>query len=177
MQISPKILSLFKPIKLAIFDVDGVFTDGKIYYTSMGQESKAFHTQDGAAIKMLLSTGIQVALITGRHSAMVARRGEELEIPYIYQGIAQKSRALEELASQSGVSPQFMSHTGDDMADLTLFKRVGLRLSVPGAHPEVLARADYVTQTSPGLGAVREICHLIMLAQETWAGVSEHYEQ
>lgn len=177
MQPSKQILNLFQTIQLALFDVDGVFTDGRITYTDSGQESKTFHTQDGAAIKMLQSTGVQVAIITGRKSEMVSRRTAELGIHHVYQGISDKNTALEDLHNRLGIAPKFMSHTGDDIADLVLFNKVGLKISVPGAHPEVLSQADYVTQASPGLGAVREICHTIMLAQGSWGKVLQSYTE
>jgi len=175
--ISPKLREQFSAIKLAIFDVDGVLTDGRIYYSDTGQESKAFHTQDGAALKMLQSTGVQVALITGRESKMVARRAKELNISYVYQGVADKADALQQLEKQSGINRCLMSHTGDDLADLVLFRDVSMSISVPGAHPHMQEAADYVTTTKPGMGAVREICHLIMICQETWSGALERYKE
>jgi len=176
-KLSDRVHKQFSTIKLAIFDVDGVLTNGKIYYSDTGRESKAFHTQDGAAIKMLQSTGVHVALITGRTSEMVTRRAKELDISYVYQGVEDKRTALRDLEQCSGISQHLMSHTGDDLADLVLFQKVGMSISVPGAHPVVQEAADYVTTSLPGMGAVREICQLVMMCQDTWRGVLERYTE
>ncbi len=176
LHIAEKTQFLFKSVKLAVFDVDGVLTDGKIYYTDSGIESKAFNTQDGAAIKMLQSTGVQVALITGRRSEMVTRRAQDLDISHVYQGVSDKRTALKELEQNSGVGQHLMSHTGDDLNDLILFEHVGLSISVPGAHPVVQEAADYVTTSMPGMGAVREVCQLLMICQGTWDEVLKRYK-
>lgn len=155
-------------VELLILDVDGVLTDGKLYYSSSGVEAKAFHAQDGAAIKMLQGGGVPVALISGRASAAVARRAAELDIAHVYENASDKSAALNDLCAAADVAPARMAHAGDDVADLQLFDRVGFRLSVPGAHPEVAARAQYVTRAAAGAGAVREICHLVLMAKGRW---------
>ncbi len=117
---------------------------------------------------MLQAAGIPVAIITGRASEATARRAWELGIAYAYQGVEDKTVALSALCGESGISADRMAHAGDDIPDLPLFDRVGMRLSVPHAHPEVAARADYVTAASAGAGAVREICHLILIAKGLW---------
>lgn len=155
-------------IKLAIFDIDGVLTDGRLYYGSGGVETKAFHAQDGAALKMCMGVGLPVAVITGRKSEAATRRMEELGVTHFFDGAAHKEQALEELILTLKVEPDAMSHAGDDIPDLVLFDRVGVRFSVPDAHPEVIARADYVTTARAGHGAVREICTLILKAQNLW---------
>ena len=170
------ILDKARPIQLVIFDVDGVLTDGRLYYSENGEELKAFSTQDGAAIKMLSATGVIIAIITGRKSKLVRRRASELGIVHLYQGAADKAKAVDELTRKTGIDQQRMAHVGDDLPDLVLFKRVGMAFSVPGAHPVVAARADYVTQAAPGLGAVREVCHLIMVAQQTWAAALSRFD-
>lgn len=162
------VLAAAKHVELLILDVDGVLTDGKLYYSDEGVETKAFHVQDGAAIKMLIGAGIPVAVVTGRTSDVVTRRASELGITHLYQGAVDKGAALDALCIATGIAAQRMAHAGDDIPDLALFDRVGFRLSVPGAHPEVTARAHYVTQTAPGAGAVREMCHLIMIAKDRW---------
>ena len=176
MNYSAAVLAKARTIRLLILDVDGVLTDGRLYYTDTGAEMKAFSTQDGAAIKMLMDTGVKVAIITGRESTIVARRAAELGIDHVHQRAADKALALAELATASGVSPDNMAHAGDDLPDLTLFNRVALALSVPGAHPIVTARADYVTQALPGAGAVREICQLLMVAHDTWSAALARYD-
>ncbi len=163
-------------VKLVIFDVDGVLTDGSITYTSDGSEIKSFNVQDGAALKMLMNSGVQCAIITGRSSPMVTRRANELGISHLYQGVDDKSIALEQLCKACNITPHDMAHMGDDIPDLILFNRVGFAISVPSSHPAVAARADYVSEAMPGRGAVREVCHLIMTAQETWQQQLAVYE-
>ncbi len=178
----PSALDLARGVDLLILDVDGVMTDGRLYYEDSGGLSdhapsrprtggsgmKAFYAQDGAAIKMLQAAGIPVAIITGRRSEATARRASELGVAYAYQGFEDKAVALDALCGASGITAERMAHAGDDIPDLALFARVGMRLSVPEAHPEVAARADYVTTTAAGAGAVREICHLILIARGRW---------
>jgi 3-deoxy-D-manno-octulosonate 8-phosphate phosphatase (KDO 8-P phosphatase) len=170
------ILDKARAVRMLILDVDGVLTDGKLYYTESGQESKAFSTQDGAAIKMLAETGVGVAIITGRQSSIVARRAAELGVQHVYQGAADKARALEDLVTRTGIDRPHIAHVGDDLPDLPLFNRVGVKFTVPGAHPEVVERADYVTVAPAGIGAVREVCHLLMVAHETWAAALARYD-
>ncbi len=170
------ILDKARAVRLLILDVDGVLTDGRLYYADDGEESKSFSTQDGAAIKMLGDTGLLIAIITGRHSKLVARRAAELGIQHVYQDAADKARALDDLIHHTGIDRPHIAHVGDDLGDLPLFNRVGLKLSVPSAHPEIIERADYVTQAPAGLGAVREVCHLLMIAQQTWAAALGRYD-
>ena len=117
---------------------------------------------------MLQAAGIPVAVISGRASEATARRARELGIAHVYQGVEDKTAALRTLCAASGIAAARMAHAGDDIPDLPLFDRVGMRLSVADAHPEVAARADYVTRAAGGAGAVREICHLILLAKGLW---------
>jgi 3-deoxy-D-manno-octulosonate 8-phosphate phosphatase (KDO 8-P phosphatase) len=170
------LLKQARQTQLLILDVDGVLTDGRLYYSEDGSELKGFSTQDGAALKLLMGSGVQTAIITGRSSALVARRAEELGISHYYHGSEEKQKALEQLADASGIAPDFMAHMGDDLPDLVLFNRVGLRFSVPGAHPVVLERADYTTTAQPGSGAVREVCQLLMTAQGTWDTALARYD-
>ena len=155
-------------VELLTLDVDGVLTDGLLYYSSNGVETKAFHAQDGAAIKMLQGAGVPVALISGRESEAVTRRAAELGIAHVYQGADDKGVALNDLCAAADVAPTRMAHMGDDVGDLPLFDRVGFRIAVPGAHPEVAARAHHVTKARPGAGAVREACQLILVAKGRW---------
>ncbi len=170
------ILDRARAIRLLILDVDGVLTDGRLYYSESGEELKAFSTQDGAAIKMLGDAGVIVAIVTGRQSRLVERRATELGVQHLYQGAADKARALEHLTGKTGIDRAQTAHVGDDLPDLPLFNRVALTFSVPLAHPEVIARADYVTQAPAGRGAVREVCQLIMVAQRTWATALGRYD-
>lgn len=168
MSFPPRALDLASKIRLLVLDVDGVLTDGRLYYGADGAESKAFATQDGAAIKMLLVTGVEVAIVTGRRSEIVARRAAELGIQHVHQGADDKASVLAQLTSATGITGSEAAHVGDDLPDLALFNRVAMKVSVPGAHPVVLERADFVTSALPGAGAVREVCQLIMQARGTW---------
>ena len=162
------VLARAADLRLLILDVDGVLTDGRLYYGADGSEYKAFHARDGSAMKGLMASGVPIAIITGRRSAAVERRAAELGVPHVFTGAEDKAAALALLAERSGIDPAHMAHAGDDLADLALFARTRLAFAVPDAHPEVLARADYITTAAGGAGAVREICDLIRLAQGTW---------
>lgn len=155
-----------KDIRLLGLDVDGIMTDGRLYYGPVGTELKAFHVHDGGAMKMLLATGVSIAFISGRHSEAVDRRAAELGVPHVYTGVDDKVATLAKLSKATGIECRHMAYAGDDLPDLPVFDRVGLSLSVPNANPAVIARADYVTATPGGLGAVREICDLIIAARE-----------
>lgn len=155
-------------VQLLILDVDGVLTDGRLYYGPDGAEFKAFHAQDGSAVKRLLAAGIGVAIISGRRSESVQRRAAELGIAHLYAGVDDKAVALGTLCRAAGIDADNMAHVGDDIADLPLFERVGMAFAVPDAHPAVLAQADHVTHAAGGRGAVREICDLLLTAHAKW---------
>lgn len=155
-------------IELVAFDVDGVLTDGKLYYADDGRELKAFHVQDGAALKLLLSQGIIVAIITGRSSSIVKRRADELGIDHVYQGVSDKAAALATVSAKVGVSLAQAAYVGDDLPDLGVFATAGMAISVPNAHPAAAAAADYVTLTPGGAGAAREIAQLFLEARGEW---------
>lgn len=154
-----------RAVKLLCLDVDGVLTDGKLYYGSSGEELKAFYTQDGSALKRLQSSGVVLAIISGRTSPMVKRRAAELGITHLYEGYDDKLPALHDLATTTGIALEHMAHAGDDVPDIALFDQVGLGLSVADAHPAVREHADYVADLPGGKGAVRELAELIMTAQ------------
>ncbi len=155
-------------LALVSFDVDGVLTDGKLYYADDGREIKAFNVQDGAALKLLKQHGISIAILTGRQSDMVARRAAELGIEHLYQGLDDKRAALEELLAKLDLTPQQAAHVGDDLPDMTLFDLVGLAISVPNGHPSIKRRAHLVTSTSGGQGVARELAELILRARNDW---------
>jgi len=155
-------------IELLCLDVDGVLTDGRLTYHSDGSESKAFHTQDGHALKTLAASGVQLAIISGRRSPMVERRAAELGIQQLYQGFEDKTVAFGELVAASSTAADRIAHIGDDLPDLALFDLVGCSMSVADAHPLVRQRADLVSDLPGGHGAVRELCEQIMNAQGTW---------
>ena len=161
-------LSRAREIKLISFDVDGVLTDGLLYYSDDGRETKAFNVQDGAALKLLLEHGIEVALLTGRSSPMVTKRAEELGIKHLRQGLADKRPALRELALDLALEQKEICHVGDDLPDLDLFAEVGFAVSVPNGHPVVRERAHFVTATTGGSGVAREVAELVLRAKDLW---------
>ncbi|MFB9885753.1 3-deoxy-manno-octulosonate-8-phosphatase KdsC [Balneatrix alpica] len=153
-------------IKLLIMDVDGVLTDGSLYFTDEGHELKAFNSLDGHGIKMLHQAGIATAIITGRRSALVAKRAKDLGIPHLFQAREDKLNALEELLEDLQISLDEIAYIGDDWPDLPIICRVGLGVTVPNAAPALLEHAHCCTQRQGGRGAVRELCELILAAQD-----------
>ena len=152
-------------IRLAAFDIDGVFTDGRFYLSDDGVELKAFHTQDGFGIRQLLDAGIEVAVISGRRSAAVERRMQELGVRHIVQGCKDKVAALDQLASQLGLKAGECTYVGDDVPDLPLLGHVGYSIAVANAVQPVRDACDYTTRARGGFGAVREVCELILTAR------------
>lgn len=148
-----------------IFDVDGVLTDGMLYYSERGEELKAFNIQDGQGIKMLRQCGVEVALITGRTSRAVELRAANLGIAHLFQGVEDKRVAYAALLQQLGLAPEQSGCMGDDLPDLPLFTRCGFAATVPVAPEALASRAHYVTRATGGHGAVREVCELILRAQ------------
>ncbi len=151
-------------IRLALFDVDGVFTDGRLYYSADGGETKTFHTHDGHGIKLLLASGINVGIISGRTSPAVARRMRELGIEHVHQGVSDKLAVLRELLERTGTAPAATAFVGDDLPDIPVLQRVGLAVAVADAHPAILPAVHYTTRKPGGFGAVREVCDLIVAA-------------
>ncbi|AMN46127.1 3-deoxy-D-manno-octulosonate 8-phosphate phosphatase [Steroidobacter denitrificans] len=154
-----------RDIRLLVLDVDGVLTDGRLYFSARGEEMKSFHVRDGAGIVALLRAGIHVAVISGRHSEAVARRMSELGVMHVRQGIQDKGGALQELLGILNVTPQALACIGDDVPDLPLFAAAHLAVGVADAHPAVAAQAHYITRARGGEGAVREVCDLIIDAR------------
>jgi len=152
-------------LKLMIFDIDGVMTDGTLYYSERGEELKAFNVQDGLGIKMLKQCGVDVALITGRRSRAVELRAANLDIAHLYQGAEDKRAAYAALLEKLGISPEQCGCMGDDLPDLALITRCGFAATVPAAPEAVRSRAHYVTHVRGGHGAVREVCEFILRAQ------------
>jgi len=154
-----------KAIKLAIFDVDGVLTDGGLHYSDGGEETKIFDVRDGHGMKMLQSSGVALAIITSRTSRCVARRAENLGIEHLFQGVENKIAAFRTLTARLDLEPSACAYMGDDWVDLPILVRCGLAMTVPEAPAVVRERVHYVTQAGGGRGAVREACELIMQAQ------------
>lgn len=154
-------------IRLLIFDVDGVLTDGSLYFADDGQEYKAFNSRDGHGMKMLQASGVDVAIITGRTSKVVKHRMDNLGIKHVYQGQVEKLPAFEELIAKLGLSADQVAYVGDDVVDLPIMTRVGLAIAAQDAHHLVKQHAHWTTPTDGGRGAAREVCELIMEAQNT----------
>lgn len=152
-------------IRLIIFDVDGVLTDGSLYIGDDGQEYKAFHSKDGHGMVMLQHTGVQIAIITGRTSEVVRIRMASLGIEKVYQGKREKLPAYEELKAATGLRDEQIAYVGDDVVDLPVMTRVGLSIAVQDAHALAKRHAHWVTPSGGGRGAAREVCELIMDAQ------------
>ncbi|NLJ51215.1 MAG: HAD-IIIA family hydrolase [Alcaligenaceae bacterium] len=152
-------------IELVIFDVDGVLTDGGLYYTADGEGQKRFHALDGHGMKMLIQSGIQVALMTGRQSEITNRRTAELGIPHLMQNVRNKGEALVELCNSLSVDLNKVAYVGDDLIDLPAMQKVGLALSVPNAPIYIQQAAHWVSQLAGGQGAAREHCDMILASQ------------
>lgn len=157
--------SLARQIKLVIFDIDGVLTDGGLYFDNNGHEYKAFNSKDGHGLRMLLECGVQAAVITGRKSKLVEHRMNDLGIDIIFQGYRDKRPAFAQLLQQTGLQPDQIAYLGDDVVDLPVMIQVGMSIAVSDAHPFVIEQADYVTQKAGGCGAAREAIEFILDAQ------------
>jgi 3-deoxy-D-manno-octulosonate 8-phosphate phosphatase (KDO 8-P phosphatase) len=169
------ILERASHIKLVVFDVDGVLTDGSLYLGDDGLEHKAFHSRDGHGMKMLQETGVEIAIITGRTSRVVELRMESLGIRYTYQGQHDKLPAFDQLCQQLGLDTAQVAYVGDDIVDLPIMSRVGLAIAVADAHPLVKEHAHWQTAACGGRGAARDVCELVMRAQGTLESVLRRY--
>ena len=156
-------------IRLLTCDVDGVLTDGRIYYLDDGTELKSFHCLDGVGLKMLAHAGVAVAWITGSSAPAVAHRARALGITRLVQGTEDKLAPWETMRRELGLEPSACAHIGDDLPDLPIFTRCGLAVCVPHTPLPVRERAHYVTRADGGCGAVREVCDLILAAQDALA--------
>jgi 3-deoxy-D-manno-octulosonate 8-phosphate phosphatase (KDO 8-P phosphatase) len=164
-----------RDIKVAIFDVDGVLTDGKIYFSNTGIEFKAFHSHDGLGIKMLLKAGIEVAIITARTSELVKKRMDELGVRHVFQGQENKLESYAALKKCLNVLDHQIAYTGDDLNDVGPIKRCGLGIAVANAAPFVHQHAHWCTTREGGAGAVREVCEFILSAQNELQLLYEQY--
>jgi 3-deoxy-D-manno-octulosonate 8-phosphate phosphatase (KDO 8-P phosphatase) len=163
-----------KKIKLLLLDVDGVLTDGSIIYNDKGQETKQFNVRDGFGMKLLMSAGIQLGIVTGRRSKALARRCNDLGIRLIFDGISDKGSVFDEVRQRTGISAENIAFVGDDIPDLALMRRIGVSIAVADAHENVRAYADWVTSTPGGAGAVREVCEAILRSQGNWDNILEN---
>jgi 3-deoxy-D-manno-octulosonate 8-phosphate phosphatase (KDO 8-P phosphatase) len=164
-----------KRVRLMLFDVDGVLTDGKLWYGADGEALKAFHVLDGHGIKLLLQTGTAVALLSGRRSNAVSARAAELGIAHVLQGIEDKKAAFEALAARLGVPAAETGFMGDEVVDLPVLRRCGFACAPAQAHELVRASAHYVTRAPAGGGAAREICEFVLRSQGRLEGALAGY--
>jgi 3-deoxy-D-manno-octulosonate 8-phosphate phosphatase (KDO 8-P phosphatase) len=162
-------------IKLLILDVDGVLTNGVVFISATGEESKAFHLRDGHGLKLLQKSGIGIVLLSGRFSEATSRRAAELGIGELYQGITDKLPFYEKLLSERGFKDDQVAYMGDDLMDLPLLRRAGFAATVPDGIQEAREIAHYVTTRKGGQGAVREVIELILKSQGKWEEVTAPY--
>jgi 3-deoxy-D-manno-octulosonate 8-phosphate phosphatase (KDO 8-P phosphatase) len=151
-------------IKLLILDVDGVLTDGKIYYSDDGLETKSFHVRDGIGLKLLLKNQIEIAIISGRKSQATTNRMRDLGIKHVYLGTQDKIKPFNQLKKKLHLKNENIAYMGDDLPDLPIMQQVGFSIAVADAISEVRALADHTTKLKGGKGAVREACELILAA-------------
>ena len=170
-----KIIQKAKKVKLLILDVDGVLTDGKLFFDDQGREYKSFHARDGHGIKLLRLTGVEVAVISGRKSNSVELRMKNLGIEHLYQVQEDKVAAFSDVIQSLSISAEQTAYVGDDLIDLPVMSRVGLSVAVNDANFAVREYADWCTDLSGGYGAVREVCDFIMQAQGNLDAVIKSY--
>lgn len=167
---------LCQPIELILSDVDGVLTDGSLWFNNDGIESKRFHIRDGHGIKLWRRAGGKFGLVTGRTSHIVSVRAAELGVDIVRQGTERKLPALKEIVAQFGLQPEQVCYLGDDLLDLSSVKFVGLGVAVADAVSELREAAQYVTKLPGGHGAVREVVELILKTQKRWDNLMQAYE-
>jgi 3-deoxy-D-manno-octulosonate 8-phosphate phosphatase (KDO 8-P phosphatase) len=164
-------------VRLMVFDVDGVLTDGRLWFGPDGEALKAFHALDGHGIRMLADSGVRIALLSGRRSAAVAARAAELRIGHVLQGIEQKRERYQALLGELGIDAAACGYMGDELVDLPVLTRCGFACTVGEAPGEVRERAHYVAGAPAGAGAAREVCEFVMRAQGSFARALEGYLQ
>lgn len=163
--LAPEALARARRVRLVIFDVDGVLTDGRLWYGPGGEELKAFHGFDGQGVKLLAMAGLKSALLTGRESAAVSERARELGIDHVVQGAADKHRAFRALLRKARVKQEAVAYMGDDLVDLPVLRRCGFACAPHEAPEEVRRSAHYIASSPAGHGAAREVCEFILEAQ------------
>ncbi len=172
-----RIIDRLALVKLAVFDVDGVMTDGSLTFSESGEELKTFHVQDGLGLALLREAGCRIAVISARTSTIVAKRMAELGIDHVYQGRKDKRATLNTILNELNIDSASVVYAGDDLIDLPAMKQAGIAIAVANAHPLVKQQADWVTGKPGGSGAVREICELILRAQNKLDRIHNEYLQ
>ena len=170
---SPELLLRAQPVKLVFFDVDGVLTDGGLYFTEHGETMKRFHTLDGHGIKLLQRIGVTPAVVSGRDSAPLRQRLAALGVTHCRFGTEDKRPAAESILAELGLDWSQAAAMGDDWPDLPMLRRCALAVAPPAAQAELLALAHHVTRAAGGMGAVRELCDLILVASGRYASLLE----
>ncbi|MDD3517391.1 MAG: 3-deoxy-manno-octulosonate-8-phosphatase KdsC [Chromatiales bacterium] len=163
---SKAVTRLARDVQLVIFDVDGVLTDGSLFFDDHGGQYKAFNVRDGHGMRMLADAGVRIGVITGRNSGVVEHRMRDLGVELVMQGHRDKLPAFHTMLAGTGLETAQVAYVGDDVVDLPVMRRVGLPIAVADAHPLVLSHAHWVTHAAGGHGAVREVCEMILLAQD-----------
>jgi 3-deoxy-D-manno-octulosonate 8-phosphate phosphatase (KDO 8-P phosphatase) len=172
----PELLARAQHIRAAIFDVDGVLTDGRIYLSGQGEEFKAFHALDGHGLKLLLQVGIIPLIITGRDSAAIRKRVSDLGLPHAIYGAQDKLAAAQKLRQQLQLDWSALAAVGDDWPDLPLMQRAALACAPANAHAEVKAIAHYTTTVNGGHGAARQCCDLLLIATGHYSGLLQNQQ-
>ncbi len=174
---TPHITEKCQAIKLLISDVDGVLTDGLLYYQEDQIVYKAFHVHDGLGLKLIQLCGIEVGIITTCTSSTIHHRMQQLGIKHVYQGHVNKLKAYQDLLTQTGLADHQVAYIGDDLPDLPLIERVGLGVAVANATPYIKQAADWVTEKNGGCGAVREVCDLLLTVHDPKLNSLQQYHQ
>ena len=162
-------------IKMLLLDVDGVLTDGRITVNHKGEETKSFNVKDGLGLKTLLSEDVDVILITARQSQVVEHRAKQLGIQAVYQGVTDKRALCKRIKEEKGLKRGEICCMGDDLIDLGMFRESGMKIAVADAAKEVREEADFITERMGGLGAVREVCEIILKSQGKWGDAVARY--
>ena len=165
-----------KRIRMLMLDIDGVMTDGRIIMDDEGRELKNFNVREGHGLKVMQRYGIKVAIITGRQSNLVRHRAKEMDIKDVYQKVFNKKEVFEKILKKHKLSPDETAFIGDDIVDIPVLKRVGFSVAVADAVDVVKKQVDYITSHKGGKGAVREVCEMILKAQEKWPEIAARYE-
>ena len=168
-------LKKLKHIQLLLLDVDGVLTDGSIIYNDDGSETKIFNARDGFGLKLVMSAGIKVGIVTGRSSQALRHRCDNLGIDLLFDGVGDKAQMLEEIVAQTGIDTEQTAFVGDDLPDLPIMKHAGLSIAVADAHEIVRQKADWTTLAPGGHGAVREVCEALLMAKGVWDEIVKRY--
>jgi len=168
-------LKKLKHIQLLLLDVDGVLTDGSIIYNDDGSETKIFNARDGFGLKLVMSAGIKVGIVTGRSSQALRHRCDNLGIDLLFDGVGDKAQMLEEIVAQTGIDTEQTAFVGDDLPDLPIMKTAGLSIAVADAHEIVRQKADWTTLAQGGQGAVREVCEALLTARGVWEEITARF--